>query len=465
MLAMLPSLPIRLQFERGTLTIDEDQWSQQADELLAPFFCYDQRSRQYRAQAASYGPVALTLHRAELAWQDETLGFGRHTFKSQLSISPRDYQLQALQAWEKHQRRGCVILPTGTGKTHLAILAIESAGRDTLVLVPTIDLMLQWQKTLKKAFATEIGAYGGGCKEIKPITVITYDSALLMMEHFGQRWGLLIADEAHHLPGPTYQWIARSCIAPFRLGLTATPERSDSGETLLWELMGPCIYRKEIQELRGAYLAPYETEVVEVPLSEAEAAEYTAERQLYREFLVEQNIDMSSVTGWQDFLASCFRSLQGKRAWQAWRRQKTISREAKAKLEFLWELILDHRQDRILIFTEDNATAYLLGQRFSLPVLTHQTSAVERKIFLEAFSTGALPILVTSKVLNEGVDVPEANIGVILSGSGSSREHVQRLGRILRPGKNKVARLYELITEGTGEVYQSRRRRDHHAYR
>ena len=138
---------------------------------------------------------------------------------------------------------------------------------------------------------------------------------------------------------------------------------------------------------------------------------------------------------------------------------------APAKLAAIWDLLQRHRGDRIIIFTQDNEMAYNIGKRFLLPVLTHHTKLKEREAFLNAFRNGEYPVLVTSKVLNEGVDVPEANVGIVVSGSGSVREHVQRLGRLLRAQPGKRAMLYELIAKGTGEHFTNKRRRQHHAYR
>ncbi len=125
----------------------------------------------------------------------------------------------------------------------------------------------------------------------------------------------------------------------------------------------------------------------------------------------------------------------------------------------LADLLARHHQDRVLIFTDDNATVYRISQTFFIPAVTHQTAVKERHAILQAFRQGGYPRIVTSRVLNEGVDVPEANIAVVLSGTGSRREHVQRLGRILRRIEGKVAILYEVIAEGTGEEGVSRRRR------
>ena len=119
----------------------------------------------------------------------------------------------------------------------------------------------------------------------------------------------------------------------------------------------------------------------------------------------------------------------------------------------------------MLIFTSDNETVYRISRRFLIPAITHQTKVKERQELLAAFNAGEYPFLVTSRVLNEGVDVPEANVAVVLSGSGSVREHVQRLGRILRRVEGKHAILYELVAERTGEEYASSRRRRHSAYR
>src|SRR5262249_48118361 len=123
------------------------------------------------------------------------------------------------------------------------------------------------------------------------------------------------------------------------------------------------------------------------------------------------------------------------------------------------------RHDRTIVFTEDNATVYAISRRFLVHAITHQTKVKERSFVLEAFNRGDLGAVVTSKVLNEGVNVPEANVAVVLSGSGSVREHVQRLGRILRKRENKRAILYELVAAGTSEERVSEKRRDHVAYK
>ena len=117
------------------------------------------------------------------------------------------------------------------------------------------------------------------------------------------------------------------------------------------------------------------------------------------------------------------------------------------------------------MFTEDNATVYLVSRRFLVPAITHKTKVRERSAILAGLADGRYAAVVTSRVLNEGVDIPEANVAIVMSGSGSVREHVQRLGRVLRKGEGKKALLYELVSSGTSEARTSQRRRDHVAYR
>jgi superfamily II DNA or RNA helicase len=168
--------------------------------------------------------------------------------------------------------------------------------------------------------------------------------------------------------------------------------------------------------------------------------------------------------GWGQFVMLSSQSDAGRRAFDAYRRQRTLALCAPGKLTALAQLLHAHRRDRTIIFTEDNATVYAISRRFLLPAITHQTRVKERAMILGAFNQGTFTAVVTSKVLNEGVNVPEANVAIVLSGSGSVREHVQRLGRILRRREGKTAVLYEIIAAGTSEERVSDKRRDHVAY-
>jgi superfamily II DNA or RNA helicase len=453
---------IRMTFDAGTLVLSGENV-----EILAalPGCRADPRSGVYRAEGRQYRAIVEHLRRQRIGYQDEARLYQPAAWPLRTTRDPFPHQIEGLNAWSDAGGRGIVVLPTGTGKTHLAILAVERTARPALVVTPTIDLLNQWYGEVLAAFEQPVGLMGGGYYDLQPLTVTTYDSAYIHLERWGNRFGLVVFDECHHLPGPTYQMAAVGCIAPYRLGLTATPERADGQETLLADLIGPIVYRREIKQLSGEFLAEYRVERRYVELSPAEKQQYDDARARYRQFVDEHQIAMGGPHGWQRFLQATCRSREGRLAFGAYREQKRLALAAPAKLQLLERLLERHVGDRVLIFTYDNATVYQIARRFLIPAITHQTRIKERRLILSRFHSGDYPIVVTSQVLNEGVDVPAANVGVILSGTGSVREHVQRLGRLLRKHGDKQAILYEVVSRGTAEEFTSDRRRQHHAYR
>lgn len=450
-----------LHFSSGTLELR----GLEADADLPPGWTWDARTACFRAPAVHYAPVVRALVQRGVELEDLARSYEELDLKWVEERTPRPFQAEALRAWRKGRCRGVVVLPTGAGKSHVALLAIADRQRSTLVVAPTLDLVRQWYDLLRTSFGIEVGVIGGGEYDLKSVTVTTYDSAYAHMEHLGARFGLIVFDECHHLPSESYGLAAKLCLAPFRLGLTATPERSDGRDEELGELIGPILYRRDIRDLSGEYLAEYETRRIAVALSEAERAEYDAERAVYLAYVRQQGIRMSSPRGFSEFVQRASRTAAGQRALAAYRRQRELALAAQGKLAHLAELLSRHSRDRMLIFTQDNATAYDISRRFLLPIITHQTKVRERSEILEGFAAGRYGAIVTSKVLNEGVDVPDANVAVVISGSGSVREHVQRLGRILRRKGDKSAVLYELVSVGTTETHTSERRREHDAYR
>lgn len=426
---------------------------------------WDGRSACYRAEARAYAEIVRLLIRAKVPYVDRARRYEELGARALVQRAPRPYQAEALAAWERQRSRGVVVLPTGAGKSQLGVMAIDKKQRSALVIAPTLDLVRQWHGLLRATFGGHVGVVGGGEHDVQPLTVTTYDSAYLHMEHLGARFGLVIFDECHHLPSETYALASRQCLAPFRLGLTATPERADGRESWLDELIGPLAYRREISEMSGEYLASYDTERIAVELSPEERAEYEAERGIYLAFVRGQGIRTGSPEGWRDFIMRAARSEQGRRAMAGYRKQRELAFAAPAKLDYVAHLLHAHRSDRTIVFTEDNATAYRISEQLLVPAITHQTKISERTEILTRLNEGIYNAVVTSKVLNEGVDVPAANVAIVVSGSGSVREHVQRLGRILRKQEGKRALLYELVTAQTGEAFTSERRREHSAYR
>ena len=453
--------PLKIDFDKGTLILQNvpEEFQSQLPDIR-----WDERTLTHRAPAYRYRHIVSQLRAHDIPYNDTARQFTVKTFTNQKSVSPYPYQSEAVDAWHANNKRGVISLPTGAGKTFIAILLIAETQRPTLVHVPTIDLMHQWYEVLKEHFGQEVGLYGGGQHELRDLTVTTYQSAVLHAPHYGNRFGFAIFDECHHLPGDQYQYAAISSIAPFRLGLTATPERVDGKESRLYALVGECCYEAKVQELSGKTLSEYRVVTIAVDMEDTERVQYEEARRTYLNFLKKAKINMGTSRGWQTFLWKSSQSEAGRAAFKAYLTQKQLSFASAAKQEWVWKLIQRHRGDRILIFTQDNDTAYQIGTRFFLPVLTHQTKLKERNAFLNGFRDGTYSILVTSKVLNEGVDVPEANVAIIVSGSGSVREHVQRLGRILRKREGKQAVLYELISKQTSEQYVNKRRRQHHAY-
>ncbi|NGZ06196.1 MAG: DEAD/DEAH box helicase [Magnetococcales bacterium] len=452
---------IRIIFDQGTLLVAGPV------EALQPamtWLRWDERIQSHRAEARHYGPIVLALHRARIPYDDQARAFQPRAFHATTDHPPRPHQQAAFDAWTRSNACGVVVLPTGAGKTLIARMAMARIQRDTLILAPTINLVQQWRDQLQQTFDQTIGMLGGGEYQLEPITVSTYDSAFLSMERIGARFGLLICDECHHLPAPTTRLAALMCIAPYRLGLTATPERTDGLEGELFNLLGPLVYRCEINDLEGEFLAPYRLEQIPVQLDPDERTAYDAAYAHYREFARSTGVNLSRADGWSQFVMVCCRSKEGRSALAAYRMQKRLARASRAKLRMVWTLLRRHRQERVLLFTDDNATAYAIGETFFVPVITHKTKITERSRFLDAFRSGTLTCLVNSRVLNEGIDLPEVGIGIIVSGSGSIREHVQRLGRLLRPKTGKQAILYELVSEDTAETFTSKRRRQHAAY-
>ncbi len=446
-----------LTYDRGTLLLHPPPRTRGWME----FATWDDRVEKFRIPGINYREVVEILQQENVEFFDKAKAFATLELDSQLQLEPYPHQAAALQAWKQAGRQGVIVLPTGAGKTLVAQLAIAATPRSTLILVPTIDLMHQWYAQLLTVFpGTEIGLLGGGSHDRSPILISTYDSAAIQIESLGDLYGLLICDECHHLPTDFYRVVAEYSIAPYRLGLSATPERSDGKHQDLTQLLGKEVYRQTAADLAGSALSPYRVEQIEVKLSDEELSRYhelIAERD---RFLRSQKISFGSIDGWQKFIRASCRSTEGRRAMLAHREAKEITLSTNGKLRILAEILDRHYPESTLIFTSDNATVYRIAQSLLIPAITHHTPVKERHQILTHFREGTYKTVVASQVLNEGVDVPAASIAVILSGTASPREYIQRLGRILRKGKaDKQAILYELISKGTSEERVSARRR------
>ncbi|MCX6673104.1 MAG: DEAD/DEAH box helicase [Methanothrix sp.] len=174
----------------------------------------------------------------------------------------RNYQNQALDAWVANGDRGIIVLPTGSGKTLVGIKAISLLNTPTIVIAPTFDLVDQWRTRLKKEFKTEVGVFGGGERDIKALTVSTYDSAYIHADKLRNKFGLIIFDEVHRIPAAGYRNIAEMFASPYRMGLTATLEREDGLHAELNRLVGGKVLEKKVKELTGTHLSAFRVGVI-----------------------------------------------------------------------------------------------------------------------------------------------------------------------------------------------------------
>ncbi len=442
-----------LSFQGGTLVL----YGVEQGETVPPVFQWIKA--RWRCEAYHYTTLApwlkaQAIHDTVPRWQalDLTLHDQR---------DPHDYQVEALQAWANANNRGSIVLPTGAGKTFVAIHAIQRANRSTLVVAPTIDLLHQWYARLSNAFATTVGVYYGSEKDVKPITVTTYHSAGDLMAHAGNAFKLIIYDEVHHLPAPSWGETALMSPAPFRLGLTATypsAEEQRDGRWSLDHLIGPILYEKRIDELAGKQLADYRTERIRVELTAAERQQYDTAYNVYARFIKERKLYLHGPHWWLELMRLSSLDPQARAAALAHQSLGRLLSAATEKLAALDRLLQEHRHEHVLIFTESNDVVYHLSQRHLIPALTCETKAAERKEVLEGFQRGDYGALVTSKVLNEGIDVPETKVAIVLGGSAGAREYIQRLGRVLRKMGNQQAVLYEIVVHDTLDVGRVRRR-------
>jgi superfamily II DNA or RNA helicase len=446
---------VRLTFEEGTVRV-----AAPADLLdRLPDVEYDPRTETGRTPGFRYAALREALADRGVAVEDRVLSLADlPALASDYEL--REYQEDALAAWRDAGDRGTLELPTGSGKTVIALKAIEALSTPTVVVVPTIDLLDQWERELRAEFDVPIGRLGGGEQRVEPITVSTYDSAYLRADELGDRFALAIFDEVHHLGGEGYRDIARLLAAPARLGLTATFERPDGAHEVVEELVGPVVHRLAAEELAGDHLAAFDIKRIEVSLTAEERERYEEHQGTFTDYLAGSGIRMRSGSDYRELVKRSGNDPRAREALLAKQRAREVMMNAERKVEELADILDRHREDRVIVFTAYTDLVHRLSERFLIPAITHETSASERRRILERFRNGTYSRIVAANVLDEGVDVPDANVAVVLSGSGSEREFTQRLGRVLRPKDDGGrALLYELVTEETAEERVARRRR------
>ncbi|RUT36267.1 DEAD/DEAH box helicase [Paenibacillus zeisoli] len=349
-----------------------------------------------------------------------------------IPFSLRPYQCESVSAFIGSSNgteggSGVLVLPCGAGKTVIGLAAMDKLQRETLILTSNVTSVRQWIQELRNKSTLsdlEIGEYSGDRKEVRPVTVSTYqilthrskkEDGFKHMKLFNERdWGLIIYDEVHLLPAPVFR-VTAEIQATRRLGLTATLVREDGCEKDVFSLIGPKLYEMPWRDLeQEGWIAQVKCCEIRVPMSEPLRTKY------------------SLAEGRQKF---------------------RIAAENSGKLKVVKELLEIHAGRQVLIIGQYLGQLKHLSEQLQAPLITGSMPQQKRIELFRAFRSGSLSLLIVSKVANFAVDLPDASVGIEVSGSfGSRQEEAQRLGRLLRPksGDNR-AYFYTLVTDGTRE--------------
>ena len=466
---MSNSEPITLFFDKGTVCVKNSKLHH------IPQTKIDEKDEKTkRAYGLHYSEIIEYFKQSDLDYIDQAPKYLASPIIKADDLNLRDYQSDAIKNWENSEMRGCVILPTGAGKTVVGIKAIEKVNSSALVVVPTIDLMEQWTENLakylnknntdnqnqKKNPVITIGNLGGGKEDIQPITVATYDSAYLRAPYIGNQFKLIIFDEVHHLPAPGYRSIAEQMIAPYRLGLTATLQREDGLHELIPRLVGGIVYQLGAKYLsEQKHLAEYNIDRIQVNLTSEEQKQYDLNQSLFMQSMSKLGFRGPSMNNLRRLIMMSNRNKTAREGLLARNKANDIALNSSSKIKELQKILEENRFAKTIIFTQNNKRVYELSNKFLIPFITYKTAKEERQDVLEGFKSGRYTAVVTSKVLDEGIDVPDAELGVIMSGTGSGRELIQRLGRLLRPKNDgKKAKLIEIVSRHTKETNTSAKR-------
>ncbi len=447
------STPV-LAFDRGTLVLH----GALDPERTPPGFLWDDRSRCLRAPALRYREIVRAAAASGLPLADRVaLGLDRPTGPWTMPAL-RDYQEDALTALRAFDRRGVVVLPTGSGKTRVAVAALADRRATSLVLCPTRALLSGWKRELERWYGGPIGVVGDGESSVHGVTLMTFESAYRHLNRLGDRFLFVVVDEAHHFAGGLRAEALEMCPAPCRLGLTATPPpRGSAGLERLSMLIGPIVCEVGVEELTGRHLAELDTVRVHVRLSPEERAAY---EQSIRPFLSLRAAFLRANPGadWIACLRAMARTEEGRRAIAGHQHAVGIASYPADKARLVTALLARHAGDKTLVFTATARDAYANSVDNLVPAITADIDRAEREDVLARFRDGRVRAIVSPRVLNEGIDVPNARVAIVVGGTLGAREHRQRVGRVLRPAAGKRAVVYELVSEGTIDDARARAR-------
>ena len=387
----------------------------------------------------------------------------------------RPYQREALENWINNNYRGTIVIPTGGGKTWIGLAAVSILKVPTVVFVPTINLALQWKDFFKDVLGLsdkDVGILGGGYHEIgKPVLVCIYDSGVKYAREIAKRYTLYIYDEGHHVAAESFKEIAWHSMAPYRMALSATVERNDRNEALIFKMCGDKVYETTFYELvKQGYLAPIRVEFLEVGFPPDEEMKYIElAKQLdkvKREFgrLYEKYEEEAWENGYSnvgEYLRKTknpeYKELNRK-AMSIRQRMRILEQKNSNKVLKAIELASKHidEENKTFVFTnlENQAKKIYeeLRKRYGAKVglVIGKTSSAERDRIFRLFKEGKIRCIVTTTVLDEGIDAPDSDVAIVVSSRAIKhpRQFVQRIGRIVRPKPNKLSYVYIMRTKG-----------------
>lgn len=427
-----------------------------------PYMTYDPRADAYVAPGSRLAELRPILAQLGITVPEpiRLAGFFHETRE------PRPYQREALDRWSAAAGRGTVVLPTGAGKTLVALHAIQELGCGACVVAPTRALVDQWYSQASDAFGEEsVGAFYSAEKEVRPITITTYHSAFALLERWGARFGLLVLDEAHRLEdtaaGEAKTWhdALRIAPAPFRLGLTAT--YPDGRDAELRRLVGGVAYRKAVGEMTEAELADFALERRLVPLAPEEQSRYDRLTEEYESYFSARGwTGRKTKEVWPAFMGATRRDLAARRAFRAYLERERVVALSTPKLREAERILRLFPTETALLFCGSAEAAERVSRRLAIPLIAAETPASERKAIRSAVEAGEIRAVASVKVLDEGWDLPAAKLGIVLGDTsrGGRRQMQQRLGRILRRQGDATASLFELVSPGTYEFLSSQKR-------
>lgn len=452
-----------LEFDQGTLLLNG--FSELGVRKIFPRvpWQFDRRVSKFRTDANWFAQIQSDLTRVQGPVVVEVTQWDRVEWPKQELPELRAEQQQAVADFSAGGSRGLVVMPTGTGKTVVALAIALQLQVSCLFVAPVRDLMYQWHRRIWTHLGYDAGVIGDNVYNVRPVSVTTYDSAAIHMHQLGNRFGLIVFDECHHLPGNFYRDAALMSAAPFRLGLTATPERSDGRQSDLPLLVGPTVYEMPIEAATGKTLAEYRIVRIPVTLSELEQSRYDSLSRHVQEYVYQRRQDDDQFT-WPQLCLETNSDPTARAALKAFRSKQAIENRAAAKLRVLEDLFRLHVGTPMIVFVGSNAMARDVSLRFLIPCLLSHCGKKERLEILSGFEQGDYPAIVANQILDEGVDLPDVKIAVVIGGSSSTRQAKQRLGRILRKSPFGSATLYEVVLSETSENQRSRARRRSDAY-